>query len=455
MLKHLWKRRQEFYFYYVALLIAFIPLYPKFPFIEIRGSQVALRVEDFLIAGALLFLLVNQNKKIFNLFKNKIVQAMILFWIAGLISGISSVYIIQTVNPLIVLLHWARRVEYMLMFVVGYYAVRDKKDLAFYIKILIFVFIYATVYAVGQKYYSWPVITTQNSEYAKGIALRWLPGGHLVSTFAGHYDLASYLILLTPIFYGFLLSKEAREELVKKGGLLLKVVLIGVCVCSYWLIVNAASRISIVSYVGAISMLMVILRKYKYIPVFIFLSFIFLWTSSNLVDRYTRIFKIVISDINAQETAPIRHEPSVTPAPVSVNLFEDRSTSIRLNVEWPRAVRAFAQNPLLGTGYSSIGLATDNDYLRMLGEIGIVGVMAFVLIVIRIFVDAVYGFCKGKLSAIERIYTAGIISALFGIALNMVFIDILEASKFAINLWLFLGILAAVLSNYEANKETR
>ena len=34
----------------------------------------------------------------------------------------------------------------------------------------------------------------------------------------------------------------------------------------------------------------------------------------------------------------------------------------------------------MGTGFSSITLATDNDFLRLLGETGITGFMAFFLI---------------------------------------------------------------------------
>ena len=82
------------------------------------------------------------------------------------------------------------------------------------------------------------------------------------------------------------------------------------------------------------------------------------------------------------EDFPQRIELENTPIPTeeSQPVFEDRSVSIRLNVEWPRAIRAFSKNPLLGTGYSSITLATDNDFLRLLGEVGLVGALAFFLI---------------------------------------------------------------------------
>lgn len=461
MLRRLEQYKDEIYFYYIAFLVIFIPLYPKFPFINIPGSQVALRIEDLLISIAFILMILVKRTKIFSLFKNKIVQAIILFWVAGLVSSLSALMVTQTVSPLIVLLHWGRRVEYMVMFILGFMALRSKKDLIFILKSLVLVISYLTIYAVGQKYFSWPVIVTQNSEYAKGVALRWLPGGHLVSTFAGHYDMATYLIMVSPIFYGLLLNKKARNQLSKNRFTF--VLLIGICIFVYWLLVNAASRISIVSYLGAITLMMIFLRKIRYIAVFLFLSFIFLWTSSNLIDRYIRIFRVAMdryityeylvdTTFAATQNAPERREPSTTPLPASINIIEDRSTSIRLNVEWPRAIRAVLKNPLLGTGYSSISLATDNDYLRMLGETGVIGTMAFFLIVIRILKRIIFGLRKLKLDEIEKVFVLGIFASLFGISLNMVFIDILEASKFAIIFWLFLGLVCSVIANYEINK---
>ena len=46
---------------------------------------------------------------------------------------------------------------------------------------------------------------------------------------------------------------------------------------------------------------------------------------------------------------------------------------------------------------------------------------------------------------IERGFLAGVIGALPGVALNATFIDVLEASKFAIIFWLMIGIAVGVL----------
>ena len=146
---------------------------------------------------------------------------------------------------------------------------------------------------------------------------------------------------------------------------------------------------------------------------------------------------------------PQRRTDFVTPTPTPSPVVEDRSSSIRLNVEWPRAVRSLTKNPLLGTGYSSITLATDNDYLRALGETGILGFAAFSLIFLRIgslFLPNVKSVLA-KMSEIERPFVAGLLGGSVGVLINAVFIDVFEASKFAIIFWLLIGVLVGLIRN--------
>jgi O-antigen ligase len=164
------------------------------------------------------------------------------------------------------------------------------------------------------------------------------------------------------------------------------------------------------------------MNRKKFIPLIIVVSIVFAAFSSNLIDRYLNIVNVYAQE-EVVEAAPV----------------EDRSTSIRLNVEWPRALRALNKNPITGLGYSSITLATDNDYLRMLGETGIFGLLAFILVLGSIVLEMFKKFPKPGSILPEDLFLAGIFAALPGILLNMVFIDILEASKFAILFWLLMG----------------
>ena len=423
--------------YGVAAIILSVLLYPKFPFLRIPGISVSIRLEDLVVFGVFLFWLITSlNVKTF--FKDKINLAILLFFGVGLVSVLAGIFLTDTVEPHIGLLHWGRRVEYLSIFFIGISAVKKKEDLYFYLKLLLIVVVLAFFYGLGQRYFKIPIITTQNQEYARGIALRWREGAHLVSTFAGHYDLASFLILLFPAIYLFLFSKTdtLRKLIPKTNIIIIRTILVSVTLMALWLLTQSASRISLVSYLGSSVLALILAGKKKFIPVITLLSFVFASLSMNLVDRYLNFVDVYA----AGEELPLE---TIAPEPV----VEDRSTSIRLNVEWPRAIRALTKNPITGTGYSSITLATDNDYLRMLGETGLLGFGSFWLAFGLIILTIIKKFPKAE--GPETLFIIGVFSAISGVLLNMVFIDLLEASKFAIAFWLILGFVVGLVKDYD------
>ncbi|EKD53160.1 MAG: hypothetical protein ACD_61C00127G0001, partial [uncultured bacterium] len=116
----------------------------------------------------------------------------------------------------------------------------------------------------------------------------------------------------------------------------------------------------------------------------------------------------------------------------------DISTNIRLNVEWPRAMRAFYKNPFLGTGYSSITLATDNDYLRALGETGLLGLLSFLALLLGIG-KFLFAQLK-KVSGIDKIIIVSALGIFISFLTTATFIDVFESSKIAILFWAFMGL---------------
>ncbi|MGB6838853.1 MAG: O-antigen ligase family protein, partial [Microgenomates group bacterium] len=375
------KRLDDITKYLTAAILLAVPLYPKFPFIRVPGTFVSIRLEDFLVLAASVILLLHILPNPKRFVANRITRAMFLFLLVGLVSVFSAIFVTKTVAPHLGVLHWLRRVEYLIPFFLGFFAIKNRKrNLEFYLKVLMIVVVFTFIYGFGQKNFEWPVIITQNQEYAKGIALRYIPGGHINSTFAGHYDLATSLVLLLPLFIsGLLLVKGIRT----------KAIFFVVTFFGLWLLSHTGSRISTVSYLLATTCGLILIKKYKVIPFVLILSLVFFSTSSNLVTRYGRL--IEVSKEKLQEINKLFYNPDagmvyaaeegfLTPTPTQDPVFEDRSTAIRLNMEWPRAIRAFSKNPILGTGYSSITLATDNEYLRLLGEVGVLGFFAFFLI---------------------------------------------------------------------------
>ncbi len=421
-------RYNDFLKYIITALIIFVPLYPKFPAFRISESYVAIRLEDFLILFTLFTIFPILIKYSKELIKNKLIRSILIFLLIGSVSLISGVYLTQTTNLTQGLLHYLRRIEYFSLFFVGFVYIRylnkDKNFFEYVIKLLLLVNFFIFIYGFGQRYFEFPVIITQNEEYSKGVALRWVPGAHINSTFAGHYDLASYLVLVLPIFVASIFIYKDR---------LSKIIFIGSTILGLWLLSMAASRISVAALFISVTLVFVFLKRFKELALTIFILFIIFATSPDLQVRYKRLFDVVINKISLVQIAYAQNINNEI-------VFEDRSSSIRLNVEWPRAIRAFSKNPILGTGYSSIGLATDNDYLRLLGEVGILGFSAFLYVIYNIF----------KYFTKDSLFKVAIMSSLVGILVIALFIDIFEASKFALMFWLFIGLIVGSKNkNYE------
>ncbi|NMC36061.1 hypothetical protein GYA49_03365 [Candidatus Beckwithbacteria bacterium] len=144
------------------------------------------------------------------------------------------------------------------------------------------------------------------------------------------------------------------------------------------------------------------------------------------------------------------------------------STGIRLDTLWPRAIAAFKTNPLLGTGYSTLVKAvvweqtpaesTDNDYLRLLGETGLLGFITFMSIFglsIAIFYKA---FRKSSEPLYYGLFAAGI-GISIGLIINAMYIDVFESSKVAYSYWSFMGLFLALalltLKDKKNHKKTK
>ncbi len=424
---------QKIFKFILTSLLIVIPLYSKFPAIKIPGIYVAVRLEDFLILLAIIIFALPLFKNIKRILSENVSRSIALFLIIGAISVVSGIYLTKTVSPNIAILHLFRRIEYLSLFFVGYlYVINNQKAdiFSYIIKVLLIVNFLVLIYALGQRFLNFPVISTQNEEYSKGVALRWISGSHINSTFAGHYDLASYIVLTLPILISsFFIYKDRISKII-----------LGLSIVSgFWLLSVAVSRISIVAFILATSISLFVLKKYKEILAIAVISIVIFGFSADLRTRYGRII-----DVLKQRISSI----VVVYAQEDGNVNEDRSTSIRLNVEWPRAIRAFSKNPLLGTGYSSITLATDNDYLRALGETGILGLTSFSLIFVSLFLK----FKKFIFTnSVESLFVASFIGSTVGILVTALFIDIFEASKFATMYWLFAGLVIGTINKYEQN----
>ncbi len=130
------------------------------------------------------------------------------------------------------------------------------------------------------------------------------------------------------------------------------------------------------------------------------------------------------------------------------------SSAIRFDALWPRAIQRWLTNPLLGSGYATltaekIGIfteaeSTDNDYLRALGETGLLGFLSFYGI---IFIALRYAWINRHKLTNPTIYAlvAGIATGTLGLLINATYIDVFEASKVAFTFWALMGLMVATI----------
>jgi len=469
----------------ITFFIFFIPLYPKLPLIDIEYTYIYVRFEDFIIA--LIYLIffiqflrkkVNINWQFFFLF--------FAFWSSVLISFYRGFFVLKTIPVnYIGLLHSLRRIEYMGIFFVAYTSVKNKKDFFYYLKLIIFVVFLVSIYGLGQKFFGWPAVQTMNPEYARGYLLFLTPEARISSTFSGHYDLASYLIFLMPvilscfIFYNYL--KYFFIFILALTGLVL-----------------TASRISYIGYFLTVFPFLLTQKKYRLTLVILILTLILTLANKNLTSRLKRTFQVKrilvdqktgavyipqkittkelpagsfyialnnqnnVNNINnnvnnkdledykkrlilEKEIQATKSGEKIDVASLEANIkpintiVSDISFATRLQVEWPRAINAFKKSPLFGTGPSSITEATDNDYLRWLGETGIFGTLLFILIIFKIVYEV---FKKAFLiKSNENIFFKSFLFGIIALMINASYIDVFEASKVAYTFWLMMGIV--------------
>lgn len=132
------------------------------------------------------------------------------------------------------------------------------------------------------------------------------------------------------------------------------------------------------------------------------------------------------------------------------------SMAIRLDALWPQAIKGFLRNPVLGSGYSTLvksnvgeftyAESTDNDYLRMLGETGLLGTVAFLGIIYWLVRSAYFNLSHGD--DFTFLLSLGAIGATVAMLITATYIDIFESSKVAYVYWMMAAIVAYLYDHH-------
>lgn len=490
-------------FILVLVLLVLIPLYPKIPLIGINHTWVYIRAEDFIVASSFAVLGVYLLLKKATL-KTPLTLPIFLFWGVGLISTIYAVlFIFPTLTgvfPHLAFFNYARRIEYIGLFFLAYNAIKSKKQIPFVVWALFGTLCLVVLYGLGQKFLGFPAFLTGNEEFAKGIPLRLSSSARIPSTFAGHYDLAAWLVILIPIMGSMIFAVK---------NWLLKFAFIFAGFWGLILLLLTASRVSYMVYLVTIVFLLLLQKQKKFIIPVVILSLWLLSSFQGISQRFTSTISqvdlivdartgkavgiakpgqgdLVIEDkqstgenlpqgtgyinipgsdstssgsdkvtIKRTKIAAGKESTEITTVEgdfvIKKALAYDVSFTTRFQGTWPRAINAFKRNIFLGSGYSSISLASDNNYLRILGEVGLIGLVSYALIFVF------YGIYVAKNikevdSKIGKAFVLGVSASILGVALNAVLIDVFEASKVAFVFWPLMGLSVGLLHLTQKDK---
>lgn len=485
-------------FLLTLFFLIFIPLYPKIPLLDIKHTWVYIRVEDFLVALAWAAFFIQLARKKATL-KTPLSVPIVVFWLIGGIATLHAVLFIfphlSGVFPNLAFLNWLRRVEYLSLFFLAFSGMRKKNFVTPVVVTIALTMIAVFLYGLGQRFLGFPAFMTMNEEFAKGIPLRLSPNDRIPSTFAGHYDLAAYLTFLIPVMGSMIFAYKKWYA---------KIFFFLTGVASLILLLMTASRTSYAMYILSITLMLILQKQKKWIIPVIILSIVLMESFQGISQRFAGTFQqvnlvvdsrtgkaigvasqvdnnnIVIEDkqstgenlpqgssyINIPNSTGKQVQSQITYKKLQTGSNQpeiisktgtvivkkafayDVSFTTRFQGEWPRALNAFKRNILFGSGYSSISLATDNDYLRMLGETGLLGFFSFlgIFLITTIYILQIVPDVPDRRT---RSLAYGFLAGLLGLSLNAVLIDVFTASKVAFVLWSVVGVVLGSLKLYQ------
>lgn len=290
---------QNLLFLFTCFLIAFIPLYPKLPLFEaIPGYIVRVRLEDLIVFLTALFWLVQVKRQKLK-WNTPTFWLVLLYTFSACLSILFALFVIKSV-PLELIhfgktfLHFLRYLEYFAVFFIVFSVIRNYKQAIILLTIFVVTSILIAIYGYGQKYYYWPVYSTMNREFSKGLRLYLTEHARVQSTFGGHYDLAAYLVIVLTFIYALAINLKNK---IIKFFLYLSYLL------SLWLMVVSASRSSFIAYLIALLIVIIISalnqqNRLKKILFFIKHSFVSLILISVMMlsfgtDMYERFLQIL------------------------------------------------------------------------------------------------------------------------------------------------------------------
>lgn len=422
-------------------LLFFIIVFPKIPLIS-TGFATPVRLEDFIVVYLwfLFGIYILLNGKI------KISKNIIFFWIGlylfwALISTMLGFFRGNVTTPLFFL----RKIEYISLFFFAYIIIDEKNISEFYnlvfISLGIVVFIGFLQYF---KVFDLLGITQKSIPYLQPANVRfWSPSSSLISsTFDGNYDLGGYLILIVPFLLLLLLNYRYSNK---------KIIFLGFLSSTILVLLSGARGPTIILF----GLILIIFTKRIFLGlkkqmlysffIFILLICIFFLTHKMILRNFLeRVGKLQL----------LNYEGIIE--------FLRIDQSVRFRAEkWSLIWDNFLAHPLFGIGiggFANYFIGADGQHIQTLGETGLVGFILFLILFFYVIKmnNQTERYLKGmpldKAKELDKTFLTALSIGILGLMLNGITINVFDASKVAMCLWVFIGVTAKLNVLYKYKK---
>lgn len=409
---------------FIYLLLISITIFPKITIISVNSTATGIRIEDILILICTFLLIMSKikNRKTENLEFNRVKRILIFYLVICVISTIYGI-IKGYVTPVTSILFIVRRLEYFLLCYFGYYY--GLKNGSCEGKFINFIVICHTFICLLQLF---GLIGSFNH----GEMISSLTQGRISSTFNGAYEMSAFLLLLLPYYlYNMISQKKIMKNI-------FYVLLITFCI-----IVSASRTSLILEFFVVIYMLLknrIFKNKKIMQKITVFSLFIVVPVSIFVIPRmdFTRYINLSFnktSDVvryawenkNFAKYVNTRSwfGNSYYTTTKIADMGYDDSLYVRVS-HWMQLIDGWIHSPFIGLGVSIAGTACDGNYVKILTETGIFGLMIWLYLLYVIFK--------------QLKYSKWLKYSLITIVIGALLIDLFDASKVMMFFWFILGV---------------
>lgn len=149
-----------------------------------------------------------------------------------------------------------------------------------------------------------------------------------------------------------------------------------------------------------------------------FLALMFLTRKGKSILAVILVFMVLLSPFIMPRFVQKRIQYTFTPETqytlMGKHIGMDESTAARVD-NWKYGFQAWAREPIIGRGAGSAGPTIDNQYTRILIETGVIGIFAFIWLIIVLYRNALAAYAQVKDEYFSSGLAVGFIAGLIGL----------------------------------------